>query len=278
MQIVHAAEMDWGANLASHRHGDMAHKLLFEGEEGSPDNHLLVLAREGSSYYSPRHRHAWDQVRLCLEGSVPLAKGLRLDAGEAAYFPEAVPYGPHEGGPDRIVLLLQFGGASGLGYLSARQIRSGITELERQGAFEGGVFRRTGGEGPKNQDAYEAIWQAVTGRPIAYPEPRYKAPIVMRPEAFAWREAGRGLRRRVLGVFPERGLEIGFLSLGAGASWTFEAGPALRFVFVRAGEGRTERGGFEAHAAARLAAGEGASFEAATETELFVISVLPVPI
>ena len=113
MNIVHAGRMEWGANLASHRQGEMAHKVLFEGEEGDADNYLLVLAREGASYYSPRHRHAWDQVRFCLEGSVPIGKGLRLDAGEVGYFPEAAPYGPQEGGPDRIVLLLQFGGAIG---------------------------------------------------------------------------------------------------------------------------------------------------------------------
>lgn len=276
MDIVHAADMPWGANLASHRHGDMAHKLLFEGREGSADNHLLVLAREGSAYYSPRHRHAWDQVRFCLEGSVPLAKGLRLDAGEVAYFPEAVPYGPHEGGPDRIVLLLQFGGASGLGYLGAAQLRAGIAALEQEGAFEGGVFRRATGEGPKNQDAYEAIWRQVTGRPIRYPEPRYKAPIVMRPEAFAWREAGSGVRRRVLGVFPERGLEVGFVQLEPGAAWDFEPMSARRFVFVRDGEGRCSGDACGAHTALRLEPGEAASFEAAWPSELFVISAQPV--
>jgi hypothetical protein len=276
MDIVHAAEMSWGANLASHRHGDMAHKLLFEGEEGSPDNHLLVLAREGSSYYSPRHRHAWDQVRFCLEGSVPLAKSLRLEAGEVAYFPEAVPYGPHEGGPDRIVLLLQFGGPSGLGYLSARQLRAGIAALEREGAFEGGVFRRTGGDGPKNQDAYEAIWRQVTGAPIAYPEPRYKAPIVMRPDAFAWKGAGPGVRRRVLGLFPERGLEVGFLALESGASSPLGPPGARRFVFVRSGEGRCEGQRCGAQTAVRLEPGEAARFEASAPTELFVISAEPV--
>jgi hypothetical protein len=272
MDIVHAGQMDWGANLASHRQGEMAHKLLFEGAEGSPDNHLLVLAREGASYFSPRHRHAWDQVRFCLEGSVPLGKALRLDAGEVAYFPEGVPYGPHEGGPDRIVLLLQFGGASGLGYLSAAQLRAGIAELETEGAFEGGVFRRRSGEGPKNQDAYEAIWRRVTGRPIAYPEPRYKAPIVMRPEGFSWREAGEGVRRRALGVFPERGLELAFVALDAGATWTAPAAHTLRFIFVRDGEGRCGAEPYAAHTAARLGPGEAATFEASTPTELFVIS------
>src|ERR1700741_2890524 len=113
MDIVQAGAMEWGENLAAHRQGTMAHKVLFEGEEGSPDNFVWVLAKEGGDYFSPRHRHAWDQVRLCLEGAVPIGPGLTVDAGEVAYFPEGVAYGPQEGGGDRIELLLQFGGASG---------------------------------------------------------------------------------------------------------------------------------------------------------------------
>jgi len=121
--------MAWGENLASHRQGGMAHKLLFEGEEGSPDNFVWVLADEGADYYSPRHRHAWDQVRLCLEGSIPISKGLRIDEGEVGYFPEGVTYGPQAGGPDRKTLVLQVGGASGQGYLSARQLREARAAL-----------------------------------------------------------------------------------------------------------------------------------------------------
>ena len=139
MDMIHAGKMDWGANLASHRQGEMAHKVLFEGEEGSPDNYLLVLAREGASYYSPRHRHAWDQVRFCLEGSVPIGKDLRLDAGEVGYFPEGVPYGPQEGGPDRIVLLLQFAGA---GVQSQdRQFQAPVREDPQRAAAQPGTSR-----------------------------------------------------------------------------------------------------------------------------------------
>ena len=111
MDIVHGGRMEWGENLAAHRQGGMAHKVLFEGEQGAADNYCLVLANESSTYYSPRHRHAWDQVRFCLEGAVPIGKNLAVEAGEVAYFPEGVHYGPQEGGPDRIELLLQFGRA-----------------------------------------------------------------------------------------------------------------------------------------------------------------------
>ena len=123
VDLVHAGRMAWGENLAAQRAGRMAHKVLFEGAEGSPDNYLWVMANEGSDYYAPRHRHPWDQVRLCLEGAIPIGRDLKIEAGEVGYFPEGVHYGPQEGGPDRVTLVLQIGGASGLGYLSKDQLR-----------------------------------------------------------------------------------------------------------------------------------------------------------
>lgn len=274
MDLVHAGQMAWGANLASHRQGDMAHKVLFEGHEGSPDNYLFVLANEGSSYYSPRHRHAWDQVRYCLQGAVPIGKDLRLDAGEVGYFPEGVAYGPQQGGPDRVVLLLQFGGAGGHGYLSAAQLRQGHQALLAEGAFEGGVFRRQSGDGPKNQDAYEAIWRRVTGQPIDYPKPRYKAPIIMRPDAFSWRaqSGASGVRRKALGTFPERGLSLAFIALAPGSVWAADRPDDRRLIFVREGEGRCGAEPYLAQSAIRLEPGEAANFAAKSDTELFIIA------
>jgi hypothetical protein len=276
MQIVHARDMEWGENLAAHRHGAMAHKVLFEGEEGSPDNFVLVLAKEGGDYYSPRHRHAWDQVRYCLEGAVPIGPGLTVDAGEVAYFPEGVAYGPQEKAKDRIELLLQFGGAGGQGYLSAAQMRKAREELAQEGKFENGVFKRTHGHGKKNQDAYEAIWQHVTGRALAYPEPRYKAPIVMRTANFPWSADTDGVKKKLVGFFPDRCVELDFVAIAAGASWTSDGTGSRRFVFVRSGEGEADKERYREQTTIRLEPGEAAGFTAGTATELFVISVAPV--
>ncbi len=275
MQIVHGARMAWGENLAAHRQGGMAHKVLFEGEEGSPDNFVWVLADEGADYFAPRHRHGWDQVRLCLEGSIPIGKDMRLDEGEVGYFPEGVPYGPQEGGPNRKTLVLQVGGASGLGYLSARQLREGRMALAQEGLFEGGVFRRTTGEGKANLDAYEAIWRQVTGGPIDYPKARYKAPVLMRPEAFAWRSdpQAAGVRRRRLASFPERGLELEFLALEPGARLTLETRPERRLVFVRSGSGASNGEAFEALTAMRVEPGEAATLDASEACDIFAITL-----
>lgn len=272
MDIVHAGQMEWGENLAAHRHGAMAHKVLFEGAEGSPDNFVLVLAKEGRDYFSPRHRHAWDQVRYCLEGSVPIGPGLTVDAGEIAYFPEGVAYGPQEKGPDRIELLLQFGGASGHGYLSAAQMRSAREELSREGKFEGGVYRRSG----KNQDAYEAIWQHVTGKALAYPEPRYKAPIVMRAANFPWSVADDGVKKKLVGFFLDRCLALDVIAIAAGSKWIAEAQGSRILAFARVGEGCFDGEPFMSQTALRLEPGGTTTISATADTEMFVISVAPV--
>ena len=117
--ILHCAEMPWGESLVAQRGATegMAHKRLFEGDENSPDNYMLVMSQEPKTYFSPRRRHPWDQIRFCLEGKIPIAKGLHIDGGEIGYFPESAHYGPQEGGEDRIAPLLQFAGASGQGFL-----------------------------------------------------------------------------------------------------------------------------------------------------------------
>jgi hypothetical protein len=266
--------MPWGENLASHRKGGMAHKVLFEGEEGSADNFIFVLANEGSDFYSPRHRHPWDQIRYCLEGSVPIGGGQSVDAGEIGYFPEGTPYGPQQGGPDRLVLLLQFGGASGLGYLSPAQVRRGREILAAEGVFEEGVFRRTSGDGKKNQDAYAAIWDAVTGRQIEYPKPLYKAPVVLRPEGAPWREVGggKGVRRRALGTFRDHELSLDFISLAAGSAFASQAPDARRLLFVDEGAGLCGSETYDPTTAVRLEPGEAAVFEATADTKLFSIA------
>jgi hypothetical protein len=275
LDIVHAGRRSWGANLAAHRQGGLAHKVLFEGEEGSPDNYVWTMADEKSDYFSPRHRHVFDQVRLCISGSIPIARDLRVDAGEIGYFPEGVPYGPQEGGPDRLTLVLQVGGISGLGYLSARQVRDAHLALAEEGVFEGGVFKRRTGEGKANLDAYEAIWRHVTGRPISYPSPRFKTPIIVRPNGFDWRpEPGApGVSSKRLAVFPERGLELSLLSLAPAAVWSIEPAPQRRLVFVQSGNGVLEDQPYETWSAARIEPGEAAKLTAEAASEIFVITL-----
>lgn len=275
MDILHTAEMPWGESLVAQRGGgDVAHKRLFEGEEESPDNYMLVMSKEPKSFFSPRHRHPWDQIRFCLEGKVPIAKGLFVSAGEIGYFPESAHYGPQEGGEDRIVLLLQFGGASGQGFIGPDRVKKARLELAEQGRFEDGVYYSNATEGRRNRDAYEAIWLHSTGGNLSYASPAYKTPIVMRPQALPWLPtSAAGVATRQIGVFPHRGLQISAVRLDAGAALRLAPRRALRFLFVTEGTGLAGDEALRRWSAIRLPPGEQVTLTASEPLEWVDISV-----
>ena len=96
------------------------------------------------------------------------------------YFPEGTSYGPQTSEATATTFVLQFGGASGQGYLSRQEVKQGMDALKELGSFEGGVFRRHEDvPGKRNMDGYEAIWSHVNGRPLEYPKPRYPGPVMM---------------------------------------------------------------------------------------------------
>jgi hypothetical protein len=277
MDVIHAAEMPWGESLVAQRAGgDVAHKRLFEGEEGSPDNYMLVMAKEPNSYFSPRHRHPWDQIRFCLEGKIPIAKGVYVEGGEIAYFPESAPYGPQEGGEDRIVVLLQFGGAGGRGFIGPDLLKKARLELGSKGRFEGGIYISETATGRKKRDAYEAIWMHVMGGALCYAPAAYKTPIVMRPEALSWRASGEvGVSMKRVGEFPHRGLTIRAWRIEAGARHERSPEHSLRFLFATEGHGLINGAPFRRWTAVRLEPGEDIQIAAASAAEFVDLSVTP---
>ena len=276
MDVLHVAEMPWGESLVAQRAGgeDVAHKRLFEGQEGSPDNYMLVMSKEPKSFFSPRHRHPWDQIRFCLEGKIPIAKNLFIDGGEIGYFPESAHYGPQEGGEDRIVLLLQFGGASGQGFIGPDRVQQARLELAKEGRFEGGVYVRDTTQGRRNRDAYEAIWLHVMGGDLSYAAPVYKTPIVMRPEALPWRRtAEEGVDVKAVGSFPHRGLSMNCWRLEPGAVHELPAVRCLRLLFVTGGTGTIGTRELRRWSAVRIEHEEGAQLRATSRLELLELSV-----
>jgi len=278
MEVLHAAELPWGESLVAQRGGgEVAHKRLFEGAEDSADNYMLVMSKEPRSFYSPRHRHAWDQIRFCLEGSIPIAKDMSVEGGEIAYFPESAYYGPQAGGEDRIVLLLQFGGASGQGFIGPDRVKQARLELAREGHFEGGVYHRHVTEGRRNWDAYEAIWLHLKGGALSYAPPVYKAPIVMRPDALPWLPtAAAGVSLRQIGAFPHRGLTIDGWRFEAGASLQIPAAPALRLLFVTDGAGAVGTEPLRRWSAVRVHPDESAVLRSTGHLEVIALGVRPV--
>ena len=278
IDIVHCAEMPWGESLVAQRGPTkgMAHKRLFEGDENSPDNYMLVMSREPKTYFSPRHRHPWDQIRFCLEGKIPIAKGLYVEGGEIGYFPEAAHYGPQEGGEDRIVLLLQFGGASGQGFIGPDRLEVARRELAETGSFERGVYATEVDGRRSNRDAYEAVWEHVKGAPPTYVEPAYKAPIIMRPKALRWKATDRaGVERKEIGIFPHRGLIVSGARLAAGATLKFAPSASWHFLIVLCGRGELDGDGLRTLSVVRLLPGATGELRPHEQMELVELAVAP---
>jgi hypothetical protein len=133
---------------------------------------------------------------------------------------------------------LQFGGASGSGYISQRQSRQALEALQEYGKFERGIFHRERGEGKKNQDGFEALWEWVNKKKLTYPKRRYQEAVILDPSSFNWRETDQeGVKRKLLGVFSERETRLEFFRIEHGATWRVGAEDALRLGFIIKGSG-----------------------------------------
>jgi hypothetical protein len=236
---------------------------LLNGPEGTPENFYLQLSHLHNDFFSPRHRHNFDQVRVQLIGDASFTRDGVMRPGTVGYFPEGVYYGPQENAGESKTLVLQFGGASGGGYISEERFQQGVEELKQFGTFEKGVFHRPKEDGGrKNQDAYEAVWEHIHGRRMEYPKSEHAEPVFMDPKDFAWADepAAPGVRRKLLGVFSARKTRISILGLEAGA--TAKLAPnAIAFVL----SGRGTAAGKEWRPHATLRTGEEAQSLRATE-------------
>jgi hypothetical protein len=269
MKIVQTDEIPLKRGL-EHRGGMFHGRIMVEGEPGTLDNFQLSFGQMGGDFNSPRHRHNFEQIRYQLEGVLDYGRDGKLVAGMVGYFPEAVYYGPQSQDPDIAckTIVLQFGGASGSGYLSQAEVQAGMQALRQEGEFKDGVFRRRADvEGKRNLDGYQAIWEHVNARPMVYPKPRYPQPIFMDPSTYDWVpvEGAPGVYEKLLGVFTERRSEAGFVRLDSGASFTAR-GKGV-YVVTR-GEGSVGGEPMRPLTTVYLAAGESATFTAREETEL----------
>lgn len=275
-QIVHADEVPWSHGEEKHRSGGLIFKNLFKGTPGTPENFRLVMSRHEGRYTSPRHRHNFDQVRFCLAGSLNVAPRVDIAEGEVGYFPEGAYYGPQDDNhPGRLSLTLQFGGASGQGYLSSEELRRGYEELAKSGRFEDGIYHHAAGR--RKQDSFEAIWEHINGRRLEYPKPRYAGPVLLKPDNFAWWRVAEGVERRLLGVFTERGTRLEFLRIAPGARLTLGRPDAFHLILVTAGEGTCGAEPLRRHSAVRIEAGETAEIAGTGPVELFVITLPLIP-
>jgi hypothetical protein len=256
--------------------------VLLAGDENSPDNFIMRFGDNDvaeDDRGSPRHRHNFEQIRYPLRGDHPIGPDLVIPEGWVGYFPEGAFYGPY-GFPTRplTMLVVQFGGPSGTGFESIAQGRQGFDELlARGGRLDDGLYLWEDEEGGRHaQDAYEAKWEAIFKKKIAYPAPRYHTFILMNPASFAWMKdpARPGVGRKLLGTFTEREVRVGLIQLDRGASFTFGLEPAGEMLFLQAGAVAHDGVEHETRTAFATAAGDGSETVTASEdSELFYLKL-----
>jgi len=254
------------------REGVLRTRRILTGEPGTPDNFSLQLSFT-PTYSSPRHRHNFDQVRFQLEGDFDFALDGAMKPGSVAYFPEGTHYGPQSCQTGSSTLVLQFGGASGSGYLSAEQYEQAAAELAKRGTFAKGAYTQVRPDGAKiNKDAYEAVWEEVNGRPLKYPDERYLRPVFMNPAGFDWipLEDQQGASCKLLGEFSERRTRISMFKIEPEACLQLEE---HSIYFVVAGAGTVDLKAFKRHATIYLGAGDQATAVASEPTELLHIGL-----
>lgn len=273
MKIVHADEVEWKRGL-QHRGGTFHYRHLLNGTPGTPGNFQFNIGQLEGDFSSPRHRHNFDQFRFQLEGTMNFDRNGKMGAGSFGYFPEGAPYGPQSSDGRSSTAVLQFGGASGSGYLSREEVAAGTAELKKYGTFEGGIFRRNDDvEGRRATDGYQAIWEHVHGERMEYPKPRYRDPIMLDPANYEWLPVSgqAGVSHKPLGVFTERQCAAELLRLERGAAYRADG----RSVYlVLRGSGIAGDAQYRELSAFHLEEGERADLVARDETEILRL-VLP---
>jgi hypothetical protein len=206
-------------------------------DTGLPDiNFRFGFDQIGDGFYTPRHRHNFDQFRYVLYGQMNLGKGLELQEGELVHVPEGTYYGPlNQHGPVGL-LVIQFPGPNGAYRISDAEKAVAMEELRAAGGyFEDGIYKVKQADGTTvNKDSYEAVWEKVNGKPISYSQPRYETPVIMRPQAFRWLPDAKrkGLEVKQLGVFNEFRTGVSIWRIAPGTTIPSEVldAPELRCV------------------------------------------------
>jgi hypothetical protein len=277
VKTVQRSKAKWIRPTGHHREGVIEFMHLFGGAQGTPNGYVMNVARF-EEYFTPRHRHNYDQIRFCFRAPFPYAREKVIPAGWVGYFPEGTFYGPQdvstelELGPE--VLTWQFGGSSRNGFVSGGGLGDAWERLAKRGRFEQGTYITTGPDGSEiRQDGYEAAWSDAMGKPMTYPRERFSEPILMDPSAFPWVETGtEGVRTKLLVAF-EHGLSISFVQLDSGASFELPVHGATQHGYLLNGVLTIDDTELSAESAWELNAGEVATVAAMSSCELFRVTL-----
>lgn len=235
---ISSAETSDSGQVGSMRTGKLVQKFLLTGQEGSPNNYLLNVGLTGSGGWgTPRHRHNFDQIRYVLKGKYPVSPHKMMGEGSVAYFPESVHYGPQDRPEGLEMMVIQFGGASGAGFLSTPDREAANSRLEAKGTFKEGIYTWIDDTGQKhNMDGSAACFEEATGQKLTFAAPRYDDVVMMEPAAYAWMPTETpGVSTKLLGTFTERGTRISMMKLEAGRTWNTGRRSQIEVLFLSTG-------------------------------------------
>jgi len=236
MRISEAETSEQG-QVGSMREGKLVQKFLLLGQDGSPNNYLLNVGLTGSGGWgTPRHRHNFDQIRYVLKGKYPVSPHKIMGEGSVAYFPESVHYGPQDRPEGLEMMVIQFGGASGSGFLSTPMREAANERLNAKGTFKDGIFTWIDDKGQKhNMDGSAACFEEAMGTKLTFAPARYDDVVVMEPQAYDWMPVSAGVSEKPLGTFSERNIRIRMIKLEAGATMNTGARDQIEVLFMGTG-------------------------------------------
>jgi len=158
---------------------------------------------------TPRHHHAFQQIRWAETGRANYAPGQYINEGEIGYFPRGAYYGPQlrdEG----VTVTFQFGfnGEKQHGSpLWNEYLPVALEKLKANGRLERGVYIDTDPEtgDERERDSVDALYtvqyEMHTGRKFVVSDPGYDSAILMRSAAFDYYQADNGVEVKHLGNF-----------------------------------------------------------------------------
>jgi hypothetical protein len=273
MQIVQGDEMPIVVEGSNIRDTTTGRQTILSGEDGTPGHFLYRIFYQKGEYNTPRHRHPFDQWRYQLEGECGYAGEDRMKPGMLGYFPEGAYYGPQHADESNLTVILQCGGPSGNGYLSAAQESAAIAEMKTFGRFDDGVFYRNEGvPGRRAVESFQAVWEHVYGRPMTIAPPQYAAPILLDTEAYRWLPlAGSpGVEIKSFGTYTECNMPAARYRLTPGAA--LQARGRGTFLVLE-GSGTLEDRPYRRLTGLYLDSAETATFRAGTTSEVLLIGL-----